>query len=89
MENDLLLILCGEYNYTTLCQHCGTEVDCFATHGLNCRHSEGRIFRHAALNDIIMPRWAEPPAHTVVCSFVSLFVCPDGESRQPLITECW
>ena len=24
MENDLLLILCGEYNYTTLCQHCGT-----------------------------------------------------------------
>ena len=36
-----------------ICQHCGTEVDCFATHGLSCRHSEGRIFRHAALNDII------------------------------------
>ena len=33
-----------------ICQHCGIEVDCFTTHGLSCRY---RIFRHAALNDII------------------------------------
>ena len=35
------------------CQHCGAEVTEFATHGLNCRKSAGRHFRHAALNDII------------------------------------
>ena len=36
-----------------VCQHCGSDVDCFATHGLSCRRSEGRSFRHATLNDII------------------------------------
>ena len=35
------------------CRHCGAEVDSLATHGLSCRWSEGRHFRHAALNDII------------------------------------
>ena len=36
-----------------LCAHCGAEVDCKATHGLSCRWSEGRHYRHAALNDIM------------------------------------
>ena len=36
-----------------LCAHCGAEVDCKATHGLSCRRSEGRHYRHAALNDIV------------------------------------
>lgn len=31
----------------------GADVDAFATHGLSCRWSEGRHFRHSALNDII------------------------------------
>ena len=35
------------------CHHCGAEVDHLATHGLSCRWSEGRHFRHAALNDIV------------------------------------
>ena len=35
------------------CHHCGAGVDSLATHGLNCRWSEGRHHRHAALNDII------------------------------------
>ena len=36
-----------------LCCHCGAEVDELATHGLSCRWSEGRLPRHAAINDII------------------------------------
>ena len=35
------------------CTHCGAEVDHLATHGLNCRWSEGRHPRHAAVNDVI------------------------------------
>ena len=35
------------------CCNCGAEVDHLATHGLSCRKSEGRHFRHAALNDIL------------------------------------
>ena len=35
------------------CQHCGAQVTEFTTHGLSCRKSAGRHFRHAALNDII------------------------------------
>ena len=41
--------LCRPHN----CHHCGLEVDNLATHGLNCRWSEGRHYRHAALNDIV------------------------------------
>ena len=37
-----------------ICHHCGAEVNSHATHGLSCRHwSEGRHFRHAAINDIV------------------------------------
>ena len=35
------------------CQHCGALVDCFATHGLSCRWSQGRFSRHASLNAVI------------------------------------
>ena len=32
---------------------CGSKVDVFGTHGLSCRHSGGRIPRHAAVNETI------------------------------------
>ena len=35
------------------CQHCGATVDQFGLHGLSCRFSTGRHYRHAALNEII------------------------------------
>ena len=33
--------------------HCGAEVDSLGTHGLSCRHIEGRFHRHAYINGII------------------------------------
>ena len=36
-----------------ICQHCGADVDQRATHGLSCKKSEGRHYRHGAINDII------------------------------------
>ncbi|KAL5468951.1 hypothetical protein EMCRGX_G030112 [Ephydatia muelleri] len=36
-----------------ICQHCGAEVSQFATHGLSCKRSAGRHYRHLAINDII------------------------------------
>ena len=41
--------LCKPHN----CHHCGAAVDALATHGLSCKQSEGRHFRHSSLNDII------------------------------------
>ena len=35
------------------CRHCGADVDHLATHCLRCRMSEGRHFRHSAVNDVI------------------------------------
>ena len=35
------------------CHHCGAEVDGLATHGLHYQWSEGRHYRHAALNVIV------------------------------------
>ena len=35
------------------CTLCGMDVDRLVTHGLSCRHSQGRIPRHNAINDII------------------------------------
>ena len=43
--------LCGPHS----CQHCGVAVDWSGLHGLSCRFSTGRHYRHAALNDIIRP----------------------------------
>ena len=39
--------------YPHQCHHCNNEVDGLATHGLSCRWSEGRLSRHAAINDIV------------------------------------
>ena len=41
--------LCKPHN----CHLCGAAVDTLATHGLSCKQSEGRHFRHSSLNDII------------------------------------
>ena len=35
------------------CCHCSAEVSPLATHGLSCRHSEGRHQRHASTNNIL------------------------------------
>ena len=35
------------------CGLCGAEVDKLSTHGLSCKMSRGRHFRHSSLNDII------------------------------------
>ena len=35
------------------CCHCSAEVSPLATHGLSCRHSEGRHQRHASINNIL------------------------------------
>ena len=51
------------------CQHCGADVDQLATHGLSCKKSEGRHYRHGAINDILhralttagIPSRLEPP----------------------------
>ena len=49
------------YNYllgSTLCRphtcrHCGTDVDQQATHGLSCKKSVGRHYRHSVIYDIL------------------------------------
>ena len=33
--------------------HCEVEVDQLGTHGLSCKRSEGRHYRHSAVNDIL------------------------------------
>ena len=57
--------LCTYHN----CHHCGLAVDSLAMHGLSCHWSEGRHYRHAAVNDIVhrtfiaakIPSCLEPP----------------------------
>ena len=41
--------ICGPH----LCQHCVDEVDVFGRHGLSCKWSEGRLYRHSTMNLII------------------------------------
>ena len=41
--------VCGPHR----CQHCSAEVNALGRHALSCRWSEGRHFRHAALNEIV------------------------------------
>ena len=36
-----------------LCHCCGKEVTAFGIHGLSCKSSSGRHYRHAAINEII------------------------------------
>ena len=44
------LRLGGPIFIPNLCHYCGSNVD---MHGLSCRFSAGRHFRHATLNDIL------------------------------------
>ena len=58
MVNDTIRVAVGlrlgaQLCATHSCPHCGTEVDTTGVHGLSCRRSEGRIPRHAALNNIV------------------------------------
>ena len=56
------------------CHHCGEEVDCRGTHGLSCRHSEGRLYRHGSINSII---------HSALTSAkISSRLEPEGLSRS-------
>ena len=59
LSNDELHIAVGLRLGAPLCQphkcnFCSSEVDQLATHGLSCRHSQGRRPRHNAINDIIL-----------------------------------
>ena len=58
MDDESIQVAVGLQLGTPLCQPhscnlCGAEVDHLATHGLSCRWSTSRHFRHSALNDII------------------------------------
>ena len=74
MDDTTLRIAVGLRLGTTICaphicQCCGVEVSAQGTHGLSCKASSGRHFRHAAMNDIIVrtmsaagiPARLEPP----------------------------
>ena len=58
MDDSTVRIAVGLRLGTTLCHphschHCGAEVNSLGTHGLSCKRSEGRHYRHSALNDIV------------------------------------
>ena len=58
MDNATVLINVGlrlrlPLCYPHSCCHCGSFVDVAATHGLHCKQSEGRHFRHSSINDIV------------------------------------
>jgi hypothetical protein len=58
MSNDTVRIAIGLRVGAPLCLaheccSCGTPVDEFGRHGLSCRSSQGRSFRHQSLNNII------------------------------------
>ena len=58
MDDDTIRVAVGLRLGTSLCnphicRQCGAEVDILGTHGLSCSRSQGRHFRHAALNDIV------------------------------------
>ena len=58
MDDDTIRVAVGLRLGAPLCRphtcvHCGSDVDTQGTHGLSCRYSQGRHFRHAAVNDIV------------------------------------
>ena len=77
------------------CSLCGSQVDASGVHGLSCRRSQGRLRRHAALNDIVH--------HTTPATLEPRGLCrsdgrrPDGLTITPrsngraLVwdTTCW
>ena len=74
--------LCGPHQFC----NCGQDVDSTGRHGLSCKYSKGRSFRHAALNNIIcralssanIPSQLEPPGLSRVDGRR-----PDGVSIMP------
>ena len=60
MDNASLRIAVGLHLGSALClphdcAQCGAKVDETGIHALSCRRSQGRLPRHACLNDIIKP----------------------------------
>ena len=58
MDDETVRIAVGLRLGSSLCRphpccHCGALVDHLGTHGLSCRQSEGRHYRHAAINNIV------------------------------------
>ncbi len=50
----LLLVFVWDYPCIHhVCQHCGAQVEQLGMHGLSCKKSQGRHFRHMTVNDII------------------------------------
>ena len=91
LDDDTMRIAVGPHLGTPLCGphqccNCGQDVDSTGRHGLSCKYSKGRFFRHAALNDIIrralssasIPSRLEPPGLSRVDGRR-----PDGVSIMP------
>ena len=91
MDDHTLRVAVGLRLGTTICaphqcQHCDEEVDCYGTHGISCRCSEGRHHRHATVNSIIhrslisakIPSRLEPTGMSRADS-----KCPVGETVVP------
>ena len=81
--------------YPHLCCHCGSFVDVAATHGLHCKQSEGRHFRHSSINDIVQQAFvaAGIPSRLEPSGLIGA-ECkrPNGVTMVPWIVEnslCW
>eukprot|EP00731_Ephydatia_muelleri_P021279 Em0013g1006a len=70
-----------------ICQHCGAEVSQFATHGLSCKRSAGRHYRHSAMNDII--HRALVAAHVPSRLEPSGLYRSDGKRPDGITTDLW
>ena len=53
MDDDTIRVAPPRFCRPHTCQHCDVEVDQLGLHGLSCKMSEGRHYRHSAMNDIL------------------------------------
>ena len=67
------------------CRSCGDEVGANGLHGLSCRFSEGRHYRHSAINDIIHRALAlaKIPSRLEPTNLSSSDIRPDGITLIP------
>ena len=67
------------------CRSCGDEVGANGLHGLSCRFSEGRHYRHSAINDIIHRALAlaKIPSRLEPTNLSSSDIRPDGITLVP------
>ena len=67
------------------CRSCGDEVGANGLHGLSCRFSEGRHYRHSAINDIIHRALAlaKIPSRLEPTNLSSNDIRPDGITLVP------